>query len=162
MQGNARIVIDSGPVIFQVAGQSLGPSTPAIQIAGNGISNTSYDPTQLQFVYAGTGTVSLTGGAETSALVYAAKCHGKLRRRVRLLRSGHCEPADGDWRHYDSLLLPVTDVRDERRQFHDERVQLEGLLSLGAALSHRASVISSPRVLTLAPISAHRDPSALA
>ncbi len=78
MQGNARIVIDSGPVIFQVAGQSLGPSTPAIQIAGNGISNTSYDPTQLQFVYAGTGTVSLTGGAETSALVYAPNATGSF------------------------------------------------------------------------------------
>ena len=68
MAGTSKIVVAGGPVIFQVAG--VGVATP-IQIAGNGISNATYDPTQLQFVYAGTGNISLTGGADTAALVYA-------------------------------------------------------------------------------------------
>jgi hypothetical protein len=35
------------------------------------VSNPSLDPTMLQFVYAGTGTIKITGGTDTAALVYA-------------------------------------------------------------------------------------------
>ena len=68
LTGAAHIIIDSGPVIIKVAGQ--GQTTP-IDLSGGGVSNPSLDPTQLQFVYGGTGNVKVTGGSQTAALVYA-------------------------------------------------------------------------------------------
>jgi hypothetical protein len=67
LTGAAHIIIDSGPVIIKVAGQ--GQTTP-IALSGGGVSNPSLDPTQLQFIYGGTGNVSVTGGSQTAALVY--------------------------------------------------------------------------------------------
>ena len=50
-------------------------NTP-LTITGQGISNTTYDPMNLQFVYGGSGNVTLAGGAETSALLYAPNATG--------------------------------------------------------------------------------------
>lgn len=68
MNGNSKIVVDTGPVIFKVAG--VGQTTP-ITITGQGLVNASYDPTQLRFEYGGTGEVKLAGGDQTSGLFYA-------------------------------------------------------------------------------------------
>jgi hypothetical protein len=68
LTGSAHIVIDSGPVIIKVAGQ--GQTTP-IDLSGGGVSNPSLDPTQLQFIYGGTGDIKITGGSQSAALVYA-------------------------------------------------------------------------------------------
>jgi hypothetical protein len=68
MAGGAKIVIDSGPVVLNVAG--VGETTP-ITITGQGIVNTSYDPSTLQILYAGTGNIKLAGGDQTAALFYA-------------------------------------------------------------------------------------------
>jgi hypothetical protein len=75
MNGNSQIVVDSGPVIFQVAG--VGQSTP-ITITGQGLVNPSFQPTNLQFMYAGTGEVKLAGGDNTSALFYAPNAVGSI------------------------------------------------------------------------------------
>lgn len=68
MNGNSKIIVDTGPVIFKVAG--VGQATP-ITITGQGLVNTSFDPTQLRFEYGGTGEVKLAGGDQTSGLFYA-------------------------------------------------------------------------------------------
>jgi hypothetical protein len=73
--GNSKIVIDSGPVIVKVAGQDV--ATP-ISLTGQGISNPTYDPTDLQFIYGGTGSVQMAGGAETAALLYAPNATGSF------------------------------------------------------------------------------------
>jgi Tfp pilus assembly protein PilX len=86
--GNAELVIDSGPVIFRIAGKDV--ATP-IDLTGGVISNTTYKPTNLQFVFAPdavdkaaieAGTLSkevkINGGAAASALVYAPKADGTL------------------------------------------------------------------------------------
>ena len=75
LTGNAKIVADSGPVIIKVAGQ--GETTP-IDLAGGGVSNPSFSPTLLQFIYAGTGNIKITGGTDTAALVYAPKASASL------------------------------------------------------------------------------------
>jgi hypothetical protein len=75
MNGNSTIVVDSGPVTFQVAG--VGQSTP-ITITGQGLVNTTYRPTDLQFVYGGTGEVKLAGGDSTAALVYAPRATASI------------------------------------------------------------------------------------
>jgi hypothetical protein len=75
LNGNAKIVVDSGPVIIKVAGQ--GEST-AIDLSGNGVTNPSLKPTDLQFFYGGTGNVKITGGTESAALVYAPNASASL------------------------------------------------------------------------------------
>ena len=78
MNANAQIIIDSGPVILNVAGQGLGTGQTVIKITGNGISNTTYDPMNLQFRYGGPGDIDMAGGAQTSALMYAPNATGKF------------------------------------------------------------------------------------
>ena len=71
--GNSKLVVDSGPVIFKIAG--VDQATP-LSLTGQGVSNTTYNPQNLQFVYDGTGNIQLAGGAETSALLYAPNASG--------------------------------------------------------------------------------------
>jgi Tfp pilus assembly protein PilX len=66
--GGSTLVIDSGPAILNVVG--TGNLTP-INFAGNSVSNASLDPSKLQLQYAGTGTVSLSGGTAVAAILYA-------------------------------------------------------------------------------------------
>jgi hypothetical protein len=75
LAGNAQIVVDSGPVIINVAGN--GEATP-LDLSGGGVSNPSFDPTLLQFIYAGTGNIKVTGGTDTAALVYAPNASAAL------------------------------------------------------------------------------------
>jgi len=57
-----------GKVVINVTGS--GNSTP-ISITGNGFSNPTYDPSMLQFLYAGTGTIKIAGNGASAAVVYA-------------------------------------------------------------------------------------------
>ena len=68
MNGNSKIVIDSGPVVINVAG--VGQTTP-LTITGQGLVNTTFRPTDLQFIYGGTGQIKLAGGDNSAALIYA-------------------------------------------------------------------------------------------
>ena len=61
----------NGPVIINVAGQGSGST--AISIAGGALSNETYIPANFQILYAGTKSVSISGGTQTSALVYTPK-----------------------------------------------------------------------------------------
>lgn len=76
LNGGATLVIDSGPVIFQVAG--VGQTTP-VDLSGGGVTNPSYDSTNVQIQYGGTGTVKLTGNSATSALVLAPNATAEVK-----------------------------------------------------------------------------------
>ena len=73
-----HIFSDSGPGIFNSAGQGIDEGETALKITGNGISNPTFNPSDLRFVYAGAGDIDLAGGAQTSALVYAPNATGKF------------------------------------------------------------------------------------
>jgi hypothetical protein len=75
LNGGAKIVVDTGPVIIKVKGQ--GVSTP-LDLSGGGVSNPSMNPQNLQFVYGGTGNIKITGGSQTAALVYAPNASGSF------------------------------------------------------------------------------------
>jgi len=73
--GNAQLVVapdpvtgQYGPVVINVAGNNN--ATP-IDLEGNGISNPTYDPSTLQFLYAGNGTMKIAGNGASAAVVYA-------------------------------------------------------------------------------------------
>lgn len=67
LAGGSSLVIDSGPVILKIAGQSI--VTP-IDFTGGSVSNPGFDPSTFQVVYGGTGNVKLNGGANTASVVY--------------------------------------------------------------------------------------------
>ena len=62
------IIIDSGPVVLNIAGQSQ--PTP-IDFSGGAVTNASFDPSIFQVLYAGSGNIKLVGGASTAMVIYA-------------------------------------------------------------------------------------------
>lgn len=63
------LVIDSGPVIFNVTGS--GVSGSVVNLTGNSVVNSTLVPMNFQILYAGTGTVSLKGNSDAAGLLYA-------------------------------------------------------------------------------------------
>jgi len=67
--GGGTLTIDSGPVILNIAG--TGQTNP-IQLTGGGvINNAGWNPSMLQIMYGGSGTINLQGGANAIGLIYA-------------------------------------------------------------------------------------------
>lgn len=75
LAGNSTLIIDSGPVILNVAGQNQ--NTP-VDLTGGTVVNASLDPSNLQIPYAGTGTIKVSGGSQNAALVYAPSASTQL------------------------------------------------------------------------------------
>ena len=99
-----KIVPNTGPVIFKVKGD--GVTTP-IKIEGNGISNPSLIPTNLEFQYAGTGNVQMAGGTDTAALFYAPNAQGSISGGADLYGSivvKNMTATGGAAIHYDRQL----------------------------------------------------------
>ena len=71
--GNAKVSIDSGPVVFRVNGKDASGADLATPIdhQRRRLVNGAKVPKNLQFVYGGTGEVQINGGASTSFLTYA-------------------------------------------------------------------------------------------
>ena len=57
-----------GPVVINVTGNNN--ATP-IDLSGQGIANPTLDPSLMQFVYAGTGTINIVGNGASAAVIYA-------------------------------------------------------------------------------------------
>ncbi len=76
--GTIKVVPGTGPVIIKIAGLNLNPATPALDLTGGGVSNPSFKPEMLQFIYGGDRLVKLTGGTDTAALVYAPNASGSI------------------------------------------------------------------------------------
>lgn len=75
MAGNSTLIIDSGPVIMNVAGQNQ--NTP-VDLTGGSVVNASLNAANLQITYAGTETLKLAGGSQNAALVYAPAAAAQL------------------------------------------------------------------------------------
>lgn len=69
--GGASLVIDGGPVVINIAGNSLTGSTKALDLSGGGVANATFVPSNLIFNYAGTQPINLTGGTSTAGVVDA-------------------------------------------------------------------------------------------
>lgn len=107
--GNSRIIIESGPVVFNIAGQ--GVATP-LKIVGNGLSNPTFVPENLRFIYGGTGTVQVAGGTDTAALLYAPNATGSF--------SG-----GSDW--YGAVILKQLTATGGTSIHYDRRLQVTGV-----------------------------------
>jgi hypothetical protein len=103
--GSAQIIIDSGPVIFQIAG--VGVTTP-LKIEGDGISNPTFIPSNLRFVYGGTGDIQVAGGTNTAALLYAPNANGTIA-------------GDSDW--YGAIIVNKLTVTGGASIHYDQQLQ---------------------------------------
>jgi hypothetical protein len=74
MTGNTRISTN-GKVIIKIAGQ--GTTTP-LTLTGQSIVSNGFNPSDLQIIYGGAGSITLTGGSKTAAIVYAPSANVKL------------------------------------------------------------------------------------
>jgi hypothetical protein len=101
--GNAKITTN-GKVTIKIAG--VGQSSP-LSLTGNSITNSSYDPSNLQIIYGGTGNISLTGGTATSAIVYAPNANITLSGQGNIYGSvvaGRMSVTGGGEIFYDTNL----------------------------------------------------------
>jgi hypothetical protein len=71
LSGNSTLVEDSGPVIVNLAGKSLSGGNAALDLSGGSMSNSSGMPSNLQFYYAGSQPIKVSGGTGSYAVVYA-------------------------------------------------------------------------------------------
>ena len=127
LRGGAQIVIDSGPVIIKVAGQ--GQTTP-IDLSGGGVSNPSLDPTQLQFVYGGSGNIKIDRRVPNVGPRLRAQCHDLADRRRGLLWLHLDRQVGGGDRRLQHQLRPAfAELRVDRRQPDDDVLQLANVLA---------------------------------
>ncbi len=80
LAGNSNIVVDSGPVVFNVMGLTAAGATMTtpIDLTGGTVSNASYNSYNLQFDYAGTGAIKINGGATVAAVIFAPNATASL------------------------------------------------------------------------------------
>ncbi len=71
LSGNSILYVDSGPVIVNLAGTSLSGRNTAMDVSGGSIQNPTGLPANLQFAYAGSRDVNVSGGSSSYATVYA-------------------------------------------------------------------------------------------
>jgi len=73
LAGGAQIIIDSGPVVLQLAGQSLTAIPPVVLDFGGGsfVSNPLADASDFYIVYGGTAQVHVRGSSDAYGVVYA-------------------------------------------------------------------------------------------
>ena len=71
LSGGADLIVDSGPVVIHVAGNSLGAGAPAVNFSDGTVSNTTGVPVNLQVVYSGSHTVNVSAAPGPFLVVYA-------------------------------------------------------------------------------------------
>lgn len=69
LSGGSQLVLDSAPVILNIAGGA--GASQAVSLSGGSIGNASGIASDLMLVYGGSLPISLSGGAENHAVLYA-------------------------------------------------------------------------------------------
>jgi len=113
--GNAKIVVDTGPVIVNVAGIASNGSymSQPVDFEGQMVSSTSYNPMMLQIRYAGTGELKASGGSDNAALIYAPKASMKVTGNQT------------DW--YGAVIANTVTVESGAAIHYDRRLQKDEL-----------------------------------
>lgn len=79
LAGGGKIVVDAssgGPVTIVLAGEGAG--TKVFDVTGNGVANSTWDPSMLRIQYHGTKELQFDGNGDTAALIYAPNAHATL------------------------------------------------------------------------------------
>ena len=83
VSGNGQITIapdpitgQYGPVVINIAG--VNNNAPLV-LTGNALSNPTYNPSLVQFTYAGNGTLTIAGNGASAAVVYAPNATADMK-----------------------------------------------------------------------------------
>ena len=79
LAGGGRILVDpssGGPVTIVLAG--AGGGTRVLDVTGNGIANSTWDPSLLRIQYHGTKDLVFDGNGDTASLIYAPNARARL------------------------------------------------------------------------------------
>jgi hypothetical protein len=71
LSGQSILLVDSGPIVINLAGASLSGGNPAMDATGGTIQNPTLTAENLQITYAGSRGLNLSGGTASYATVYA-------------------------------------------------------------------------------------------
>ena len=107
--GGGKIVVDAssgGQVNIVLAGQ--GGGTTVFDVTGNGVSNTTWDPSLLRITYDGTKTLKFDGNGDTAATIYAPNAHASLA---------------GTADFYGSVIMRTVDSTGTAGLHYDRRLQ---------------------------------------
>ncbi len=107
LSGGSVLHLDSGPVLVNLAGAALSGSSPALDLSGGSMENTSGLPGNLQFTYGGSRGVTLSGGANSFAAVYAPNAVVNMSGGTDFFGSiiaGTLTSSGGTALHYDRAL----------------------------------------------------------
>jgi hypothetical protein len=70
MSGNSSLGVSTGSAVtMNVVGQGI--AGDVVDFTGGTLINPSFDPSKLQILYAGSGSMKISGGTESAATVYA-------------------------------------------------------------------------------------------
>ena len=110
LSGNSTLVVDSGPVVWNLAGNPLSGGAAAMDLSGGSMSNPSGIPSNLQFYYSGSRSMKLNGGTAAYALVYAPNSPINLSGGSHFyggLVGSTINNSGGTAIHYDSSLPSI-------------------------------------------------------
>jgi Bacterial Ig-like domain (group 3)/MBG domain (YGX type)/Abnormal spindle-like microcephaly-assoc'd, ASPM-SPD-2-Hydin len=109
LSGKSILYVDSGPVVVNLAG-TLSGGSPAMDVTGGSIQNPTGNPANLQFIYAGSRGMNLSGGSGSYAAVYAPNALVNLSGGSDFYGSivgSTVTNSGGTAIHYDSSLADI-------------------------------------------------------
>jgi hypothetical protein len=110
LSGQSILYVDSGPAVVNLAGASLSGGNPAMDATGGSIQNPSGNPASLQFTYAGSRGINLSGGANSYITVYAPNAFVNMSGGADFFGSiiaGTVTNSGGTAVHYDTNLPDI-------------------------------------------------------
>jgi hypothetical protein len=112
LAGGAEIIVDSGPVVLQLAGQSLTGTPPVVldMAGGSFVSNPTGNAANFYIAYGGTAEVHMRGSSDAYGVVYAPNSN------VTVYGSSH-------W--YGSILGNTVDVSGGVNLHYDRNLSSE-------------------------------------
>jgi Tfp pilus assembly protein PilX len=112
LAGGAEIIVDSGPVVLQLAGQSLTGTPPVVldMAGGSFVSNPTGNAANFYIVYGGTAQVNMRGSSDAYGVVYAPNSN------ITVYGSSH-------W--YGSILGSTVDVSGGINLHYDRNLSSE-------------------------------------
>jgi len=108
MSGNSTLKLGTNTALtMNVAGQGIVAPNNVLDFTGGTFSNTTFDPSKFQILYAGDATIKMTGGAAAAGTIYApnsyTEMHGTADFYGSVLTSKYNDTG-GATVHYDSSL----------------------------------------------------------
>jgi hypothetical protein len=119
--GGSRVIVDpaeSGNVNIVLAGG--GTVDPVLEVTGNGIGNTSWDPQRFRIEYAGTKEMKFAGTGNTAAIIYAPNAYANFT---------------GTFDLYGSVIARTLSSSGTAGIYYDRRLQTETITVANPVMS---------------------------